>query len=119
MNQTWSLLLPILLPVLGAAALVILPALREELPRRNFVLSVLSLTALFTLWQLFLPEAHLSLGSLAPKAEIAFAVDGVTRLFAALICFMWLMSGIFLSSWGRRHARRRLFGKLRHHVSLL
>ena len=95
MNQTWSLLLPILLPVLGAAALVILPALREELPRRNFVLSVLSLTALFTLWQLFLPEAHLSLGSLAPKAEIAFAVDGVTRLFAALICFMWLMSGIF------------------------
>ena len=95
MKNTVSLLLPILFPMLCGILVGLLPALKEESRRRTFVLASLILTLLFTLWQLLLRDASLHLFTLAPKAEIAFSVDAVTRIFAGLIVFMWLMSGIF------------------------
>ena len=82
MKNTVSLLLPILFPMLCGILVGLLPALKDESKRRAFVLSSLILTLLFTLWQLLLKDASLYLFTLAPKAEIAFSVDAVTRLFA-------------------------------------
>ena len=95
MKNTVTLLLPILFPMLCGVLVGLLPALKDESRRRTFVLSSLVLTLLFTLWQLLLKDASLTLFTLAPKAEIAFSADTVTRFFAGLIAFMWLMSGIF------------------------
>ncbi|MBQ8075071.1 MAG: proton-conducting membrane transporter, partial [Oscillospiraceae bacterium] len=95
MNQTFSLLLPIFFPMFCGILVGFLPSLKEDSRRRSFVLVSLILTLLFTLWQLFLPEASLNLCTLAPKAEITFSVDAVTRFFAGLIAFMWLLSGVF------------------------
>ena len=95
MKNTVTLLLPILFPMLCGVLVGLLPALKDESRRRTFVLSSLVLTFLFTLWQLLLKDASLTLFTLAPKAEIAFSADTVTRFFAGLIAFMWLMSGIF------------------------
>ena len=95
MNNTVSLLLPIFFPMLCGILVGLLPALKDESKRRTFVLSSLILTFLFTVWQLLLKDASLHLFTLAPKADIAFSVDAVTRFFAGLIAFMWLMSAIF------------------------
>lgn len=86
-------LLPLLLPLLGGLALL-LPPLREEKARRAGVLTILFATYALTVAAL-LRGGEASLGQLAPGAEIRFAVDGVTRIFAGLIAFMWCMSGIF------------------------
>ena len=90
MKNTVTLLLPILFPMLCGVLVGLLPALKDESRRRTFVLSSLVLTFLFTLWQLLLKDASLYLFTLAPKAEIAFSADTVTRFFAGLIAFMWL-----------------------------
>ena len=95
MNNTLSLLFPILFPMLCGIALVLIPALKEDKNRRIFVIAALGATLLLTLLQLFRTDARLFVCSLTAKADIVFAVDGVTRLFGALIAFMWLMSGIF------------------------
>ena len=93
MKQNFTLLIPLLLPVLGGLALL-LPALREDAARRRSVIVTLALTFLSTVCAL-VSGGRLQLGALAPGAEITLAIDGVTRLFAGLIAFMWLMSGIF------------------------
>ena len=130
MNSNISLLFPILFPMLCGIAVGLIPALKDEKRRRVFVLTALSISFLLTISQILLPEASLYVCTLAPKAEISFAVDAVTRFFAGLIAFMWLMSGIFsfeymkqpvlllLSSGGRRHARGGIRCQLRDHVSL-
>ena len=95
MNSNISLLFPILFPMLCGIAVGLIPALKDEKRRRVFVLAALSISFLLTISQILLPEASLYVCTLAPKAEISFAVDAVTRFFAGLIAFMWLMSGIF------------------------
>ena len=95
MKQTFTLVLPILFPMLCGAAVAAVPALREEVRRRSFVLAALIVTVLLTVWQLFLTDARLFICALAPGMEITFAVDGITRFFAGLIAVMWLMSGVF------------------------
>ena len=95
MNSNISLLFPILFPMLCGIAVGLIPALKDEKRRRVFVLAALSISFLLTISQILLPEASLYVCTLTPKAEISFAVDAVTRFFAGLIAFMWLMSGIF------------------------
>ena len=95
MSNTFSLLLPVFFPMLCGLLVGLLPALKEEGRRRIFVLASLIITLVLTVSRLLLKNAGLSLCTLAPKMEIAFRVDAVTRFFAGLISFMWLMSGIF------------------------
>lgn len=95
MKETYTLILPVLIPMLCGLAAGLLPALKDEKARKAFVLAALGMTLLLTAWQLTLSEASLRLCALTPKTEITFRVDAVTRFFAGLIAFMWLLSGIF------------------------
>ena len=95
MNQRYTLILPILFPMLCGLAAGLLPSLKNDKARRLFVPASLFITLLLTLWQILLPEARLHVFTLAPKMEILFLTDAVTRFFAGLIAFMWLLSGIF------------------------
>ena len=95
MNQVFSLILPIFFPMLCGLAIAAVPALKDEKKLRSFVIAALGITLALTLWQLFLGGARFRLCTITANAEIVFSVDGVTRVFAGLIAFMWLMSGIF------------------------
>ena len=95
MNQPYTLILPILFPMLCGAAAGLLPALKNEKARRIFVPAALGITLLLTLRQILLPEAGLRLCTLAPHMELYFRTDAVTRFFAGLTAFMWLLSGVF------------------------
>ncbi len=95
MNNSFSLILPILFPMLCGLAVGLLPTLKDENRRRTFILISLSATFALTVIQLYLSDASLHICTLAPKMEIRLQVDSVTRYFAGLIAFMWLMSGIF------------------------
>ena len=95
MKNTWSLLLPVLFPMICGLLTGFLPALKEGTRRRTFILASLIVTLFLTVWQIFLSNASVRVLTLAPGMEIRFQVDAVTRFFAGLIAFMWLMSGIF------------------------
>ncbi len=95
MKNTWSLLLPVLFPMICGLLTGFLPALKEETRRRTFILVSLIITLFLTVWQIFLSNASVRILTLAPGMELRFQVDAVTRFFAGLIAFMWLMSGIF------------------------
>ena len=95
MKNTVSLLFPILLPVIAGIVLAVRPEFRDEKKRRTLVLAALGATLALTLWQVLLVGAQLKLFSLTDELPVKFGVDGVTRIFAVLIAFMWLMSGIF------------------------
>ena len=95
MYQTYTLLLPILFPILCGILAGLLPALKNEKASRIFVASSMFITLLLTLREIFLPDAGLRLFTLAPKMEIFFLTDAVTRFFACLIACMWLLSGVF------------------------
>ena len=88
-----NILLSMLAPVLGSL-LLLLPPLRSDKSRRAAVLLTLFITLALNVAAL-VSGGEAALGQLAPRAEIRFAVDGVTRIFAPLIAFMWCMSGIF------------------------
>ena len=111
MKHTYTLILPILFPMLCGLAVGLFPGLRDEKRRRFFVLSALSINLLLTVLAL-LSVAELRLCSLAPKMELVFRTDAVTHLFAGLTAFMWLMSGIFSFEYmkhEKNHARYYAF----------
>jgi multicomponent Na+:H+ antiporter subunit D len=95
MNNSFSLIIPILFPMLCGLAVGLVPALKHEKKRRIFVLVSLAATLVLTTSQLVMSNISLHICTLAPKMDIRFRVDSVTRYFAGLIAFMWLMSGIF------------------------
>lgn len=102
-----SLVLPVIFPVVCGIVLGFVPKFMEEKPRRILVLSSIGITFILTLWQLVCGCAYTELFCIADRAEIAFGVDGVTRLFGALIAFMWLMSGIFSFEY-MRHEKKHV-----------
>ena len=88
MVQSFSLLLPVLFPMLCGLLLAVLPFLKKDNIRKPFVLFALLASLALTVWKAFGPEESLFLCSLAPGADISFAADGIARLFTVLIAFM-------------------------------
>lgn len=93
--NTIFLVFPILLPVICGIVLAVSPKFREEKQRRTMVLATLGATLLLVIAMVWQPGAQLNLFSLTDRLPVKFRVDGVARIFAVLISFMWLMSGIF------------------------
>lgn len=95
MTNTFSLILPIIIPVIAGLMQALVPAFGTERGRKALVLCSLALTFVVTLWQAFQTGATLQLFSITADMPVKFAVDGVTSMFSVLIALMWLMSGIF------------------------
>ena len=100
------LLLPIVIPTVCGIIAGLVSAVRKDETRRLLVLASLLVTLGVTAWQLFAGGAVQKLLTIAPGMEIRLAMDDVTRLFAALITVMWLMSGIFSREYMKHEGHR-------------
>ena len=105
------LLLPVMVPILMGILVMVWKGLRRN--RKVFtgtVLSSLVLSAVLAfaaLWQ----GGELTLWRLTDTITVAFHVDGVSRLFAALTAVVWLLVGIYSVSYMEHEKEEhRFFG---------
>lgn len=104
-----AILLPIVFPVLCGLVMGIVPLFKEDKPQK--ILTVFSLcgTAAITAWQLICGNSFTHIFNIISNAEIAFGIDGISRLFSSLIVFMWLMSGIFSFEYMKHESNHRRY----------
>lgn len=108
MENSYSLLWPILIPLFGGLCTGFLPVLRPPKRRNIFVTVVLAATLAATLC--ILPgERELLLLRLMEGAEIYLRRDALSGIFAVLFCVMWLLSGIFSFEYMEREKHRRRY----------
>lgn len=100
------LILPILLPlILG------IPIFRQkdEARRDRLVVLSLALTGAAALACCLLPDRALTLMTIEGTLTVALAVDGVSRLFLALICVIWALVAVFAFPYIKHAGKERQF----------
>ena len=99
MNGNITLLLPVLIPVLMGVLVLVGKGFRSSRKMLvGTVAAVLALEAVLVSVAL-MGGGSCTLFSLTDTITISFAVDGVSRLFAALTVVMWLLVGIYSFSY--------------------
>ncbi len=93
--QAILLVLTPLFPMLCAALCWFLPALRQVKARNAFVMTALTLSLLLVVALSLTGDGMITLFSITSTLPIVFRSDALGRLFALLICAMWLNSGAF------------------------
>ena len=106
MNASVMLLLPILIPTACGIIAGLVPVFRKDETRRLLVLAALACTLAAAFLAAFTDGSALALLTIAPGMELRLAPDDVTRLFAAVISVMWLMSGIFSREYMKHEGHR-------------
>ena len=106
MNASVMLLLPILIPTACGIIAGLVPVFRKDETRRLLVLAALACTLAAAFLAAFTDGTALALLTIAPGMELRLAPDDVTRLFAAVISVMWLMSGIFSREYMKHEGHR-------------
>ena len=106
MNASLMLLLPILIPTVCGIIAGLVPVFKKDETRRVLVLATLAATLAVTGWQIFAGGSLQGGLTVAPGMELRLNVDDVTRLFAAVIAGMWLMSGIFSREYMKHEGHR-------------
>ena len=106
MNASVMLLLPMLLPTACGIIAGLVPVFKNDGTRRVLVLAALAATLGVTGWQIFAGGTLQGGLTVAPGMELRLNVDDVTRLFAAVIAGMWLMSGIFSREYMKHEGHR-------------
>ncbi|MBE5962269.1 MAG: proton-conducting membrane transporter [Lachnospiraceae bacterium] len=110
MNSNYMILLPVLLPVIAGLLIPVIKPLNNRNARNYYVIGIIALTGIFTVFVASLGDIHLSLWKMTDSLEIYFKVDGMGRLFAVLTAAMWLMSAIFSKEYMKHeHDESRYF----------
>ncbi len=94
-TKDFLLLLPLLLPVIGALCVAFVKALDDMRLRRIAVTATLGLTLLSVLAILLRPDGSLVLFNLTPSIPVLLKLDGVGRLYAGFISAIFLAVGIY------------------------
>lgn len=103
------LLLPVLVPLLAAAGLLI-PALRRPRALRAYVLASVCLESALILGAiLFPPDAPLVLFSLAESLRFTLFSDGLTRVFAAILAVLWPLTTVYAFDYLKEDAHKPRF----------
>ncbi len=103
------LLFPMILPVLAGILVLALKGIRENRGRlTGVVTAVLAAEAVLTFLALS-GGGDVTLFRLTESITIAFHVDGISRLFAALTSAMWLLVGIYSTSYMEHEQEEHLF----------
>lgn len=111
MNESVTILFPIILPVLAG---VLLLAGREPKRKRTlagYTGTVLVVTAILTLGLIWGKEVSFTLFFLTGRLPVYFRIDSVGKIFASIVTVVWLMVGFFSFEYMKKEdACRRFFG---------
>ncbi|MDO4739678.1 MAG: proton-conducting transporter membrane subunit [Eubacteriales bacterium] len=104
------LLLPVLLPVLGGALLALLP-LEDRKTRSIYVEAFTLATSLVLFWLIFSGQEHACrVMQMTEKMSLGLRMDGLSRVFCALIAFLWPLATLYgFNYMEHEHAEKRFF----------
>lgn len=93
--MNFTLILPVLLPVLAGAALLTRP-LRTWKYRNRFAGAAVTACSLINLALMIRPPAgELTLAELTPEVSISLRMDGMGIVFLALVSFLWPLASLY------------------------
>ena len=109
--MSFILLLPVLLPVLAGAGVMLLP-FRTQQGRNRWTLATVTGCSLVNAWLIGTrPAAVFTLAELTPEISIAFRLDGIGVIFLALISFLWPLASLYSFEYMEKEEHRaRFFG---------
>ena len=103
------LLLAVLLPLVGGA---VLPLFRfqQERPRSLYVEAVVLVTSALTWWAICLsPEGELPLLRMTDTLTLTLHLDGMSKVFAGLVSFLWPLASLYGFEYMRHENRPNAF----------
>lgn len=106
-----KLLFPMLLPILAGIVILFSKEIKKNLKLlNNTSIAVMAVETLLVFWALF-EGGSFTLWNLTSTISVAFNIDGISRLFTALTVVVWLLVGIFATSYmSHEHEQSRFFG---------
>ena len=107
--NTYLLLLPILLPILGGACL---PAFRfkNRKHRQAYVGSIVCINTVLLFWMMITGiEGVCTPLQLSDMLELKFHMDGFSKVFAGLVALLWPMATLYAFEYMKHEGRENLF----------
>ena len=109
MQENIGLLLPVAVPIGAGAAILLIKKIRQN--RKGLlsvVLGTLLLETVLVMWALMV-GGQMLLWNITETIPLFFAVDSVSRLFAALTVGVWLLVGIYSVSYMKHEREEHSF----------
>ena len=104
------ILLPVFLPILAGAALLIpLPGRKKEEELHLFVIVTLAISAILALTAGRGGEGSVTLFYLMKDIPVYFHVDSLGGLFAAFMSIVWVLTGIYAFTYMKHEGKQRRF----------
>lgn len=95
MDNDFFLLIPILFPIIAGVLLLFLPIEKNKTLLRGYVGTILVCNLIIIWWILRKDNANLILWSLVKGISLSFHLDLLSKLFAGLLAFVWVLVGIY------------------------
>ena len=95
MNETISLLLPIILPIVMGAVLFFMKPSQSRRPVLVYTGTALVLTTILIIPACLTPETPVVLFYLTKTLPIMLKLDGIGRFFLIMVSIVWLLAGFF------------------------
>ncbi len=103
------LILTIFLPVLGAAGLWLCKPKSPRL-RHGYTMAVTLAASLLTAWCILTPGSHsVTLLQLTQQLNISFRLDGLGRIFSAMVAFLWPVSTLYAFEYMEHEGNENTF----------
>lgn len=99
MNENLWLILPVLFPVIAGIFILTRKDFSQNRKTWTRFVSVIFVLEIFLGLVAFGQEGSLTLWQLTAKTSIVFRADKISRLFAGLTMFIWLLAGIYSFSY--------------------
>lgn len=109
MNHSWALFIPILFPIVaGASAFLFRFRSRKILYCYSF--AVVTLNSLCVALLLFAqPDGIFTLIHITDELSLAFQIDGLGTVFAALVAFLWPLATLYAFEYMKHEERHTMF----------
>ena len=106
-----GLVLPILLPILAGLVVFFAKPMQNAKIRNWFVGSIVIINAVITLILVMGPELRLVAFQLTTAIPILFKMDGLAKIYSAIIAIMWIASTFFAFEYmNHEEAKERYYG---------
>ena len=109
MNISLQLIIPVLLPICSGLSLGFFRPLREPRARQNFLVAALALNTAVVMTIILQPDMRLELFRLTDRLPILLRTDEPARLFCALTALIFMLVGIYSSSYMRHEGNEERF----------
>ncbi|MDO4169453.1 MAG: proton-conducting transporter membrane subunit [Lachnospiraceae bacterium] len=107
--NAWTLLIPILLPIIGGGCLYFFPVKNEKV-QKTYIMSLVILNSLIVYTMLILGvEGTCRALTMAHDLTIHFHIDGFSKVFAGIIAGLWPLATLYAFEYMKHEERNKLF----------